>query len=70
MREVSEIVLDVDTDQQTGLPITQDQVKVRHILYTPEQAQASPSPSASPSGSAGASPSGSPGASPSAAASE
>jgi parvulin-like peptidyl-prolyl isomerase len=48
-RQVSEIVLTEDADQQTGQPITTDQVKVRHILYAPGgDASASPAPSTDP----------------------
>ncbi len=48
-RQVSEIVLNEDADQQTGQPITTDQVKVRHILYAPGgDASASPAPSTDP----------------------
>jgi len=48
-RQVSEIVLNEDTDQQTGQPIVADQVKVRHILYAPGgDASASPAPSTDP----------------------
>jgi parvulin-like peptidyl-prolyl isomerase len=48
-RQVSEIVLTEETDQQSGQPITEDQVKVRHILYAPGgDAAASPAPSTDP----------------------
>jgi parvulin-like peptidyl-prolyl isomerase len=48
-RQVSEIVLTEETDQQSGQPITEDQVKVRHILYAPGgDATASPAPSTDP----------------------
>jgi parvulin-like peptidyl-prolyl isomerase len=48
-RQVSEIVLTEETDQQTGQPITEDQVKVRHILYAPGgDASATPAPSTDP----------------------
>jgi parvulin-like peptidyl-prolyl isomerase len=48
-RQVSEIVLTEDTDQQTGQPVTEDQVKVRHILYAPGgDPSASPAPSTDP----------------------
>jgi parvulin-like peptidyl-prolyl isomerase len=48
-RQVSEIVLNDESDPNTGQPITDDQVKVRHILYAPGgDASASPPPSTDP----------------------